>query len=90
MKYQLITEGDILKASMGEDVRLNVTEAARRTLKGLGKLSFLRRLRNAARLMRELKALYKSYPTSPEGFEEWKKKTHELITTANRILSRKE
>ena len=90
MKYQLITEGDILKASMGEDVRLNVTEAARRALKGLGKLSFLRRLRNAARLMRELKALYKSYPTSPEGFEEWKKKTHELITTANRLLSRKE
>ncbi|MFQ6081672.1 MAG: geranylgeranyl reductase family protein, partial [Candidatus Bathyarchaeia archaeon] len=27
MKYRLITEGDLLKASMGEDARLNITEA---------------------------------------------------------------
>ncbi len=90
MKYQLITEEDILKTSMGENVRLNITEASRRALKGLGKLSMLRRLRNTARLMREIKALYKNYPESPKGFEEWKKKTHELITTANRLLARKQ
>ncbi|MFQ6086553.1 MAG: geranylgeranyl reductase family protein [Candidatus Bathyarchaeia archaeon] len=89
MKYQLITEEDIFKTSMGENVRLNITEASRRAIKGLGKLSMLRRLRNAARLMREIKALYRNYPESPKGFEEWKKKTHELITTANRLLSRK-
>lgn len=90
MKYQLITEEDILKTSRGENVRLNITEATRRVSKGLGKLSMLRRLRNAARLMREIKALYKNYPDSPKGFEEWKKKTHELITTANKLLSRKQ
>ncbi len=90
MKYQLITEKDILKASIGENVRLNITDATRRALKGLGKLSLLRRLRNAARLMREIKALYKNYPESPKDFAEWKKKTHELITTANRLLARKE
>lgn len=90
MKYQLITEEDIFKTSIGENVRLNITETARRGLKGLGKLSMLRRLRNTARLMREIKALYRKYPTSPKGFEEWKKKTHELITTANRLLARKE
>jgi geranylgeranyl reductase family protein len=90
MKYQLITEEDIFKTSMGEDVRLNITEAARRALKGLGKLSLLKRLKNAARLMREIKELYRNYPSSPKDFEEWKKKTHELMATANRLLSRKE
>lgn len=90
MKYQLITEEDILKTSMGENVRLNITGASRRALKGLGKLSFLRRLRNAVRLMREIKVLYRNYPESPKGFAEWKRKTHELITTANRLLSRKQ
>ncbi len=90
MKYHLITEEDILKASMGENVRLNITDAARRALKGLGRFSFLKRLRNAARLMREIKALYRNYPDSPKDFEEWRKKTHELITTANRLLARKE
>ncbi len=89
MKYQLITEEDILKTSMGENVRLNITEAARRALKGLGKLSMLRRLKNAAKLIREIKALYRNYPDSPTGFEEWRKKTHELITTANKLLSKK-
>jgi geranylgeranyl reductase family protein len=90
MKYQLITEEDILKTSLGENVRLNITETARRALKGLGRLSLLKRLRNAARLMREIKALYKNYPDSPNGFKEWKKRTHELITKANRLLTRME
>lgn len=89
MKYHLITEEDILKTSMGENVRLNITDAARRALKGLGKLSILGRLRNTAKLMREIKALYKNYPNSPNDFEEWKKKTHKLITTANELLARK-
>ena len=87
MRYRLITEEDIFKTSMGENVRLNITEATRRAFRGLGKLSMLRRLRNAARLMREIKALYRDYPTSPKGFEEWKRKTSELIATANKLLS---
>jgi len=33
MRYQLIKEEDILKASMGEDIRLNVTDSARRIFK---------------------------------------------------------
>jgi geranylgeranyl reductase family protein len=88
MRYKLITEEDILKTSMGENVRLNITEAAKRALRGIGKLSMLRRLRNAARLMREIKQLYKNYPESPKGFEEWKRKVHELIKTANKLLSK--
>jgi geranylgeranyl reductase family protein len=88
MRYKLITEEDIFKTSMGENVRLNITEATRRALKGIGKLSLLKRLRNAARLMREIKQLYRNYPESPESFKEWKRKVHELITTANKLLSK--
>jgi geranylgeranyl reductase family protein len=89
MKYHLVTEEDVLKTSMGKNVHLNITETSRRALKGLGKLSMLRRLRKAARLMREIKTMYVDYPTSPKDFEEWKKNLHELINAANRILSRK-
>jgi hypothetical protein len=90
MRYKLITEEDIFKTSMGENVRLNITQAAKRALKGIGRLSLLRRLRNAARLMREIKQLYKKYPEDPEAFKEWKSKVHELIATANKLLSKKE
>ncbi len=89
MKYQVMTKEDILKTSMGENVHLNITDAARRALRGLGKLSMLKRLRNAARLMREIKVLYKNYPESPKDFEEWKKKTYDLMTIANKLLARK-
>jgi len=84
MKYRLITERDLLKASMGEDARLNITEATLRVFRGLGRLSFLRRLRNAVNLMKEVKALYLSYPTSPQGFHEWKTKVHGLFEKAGR------
>jgi len=90
MRYKLITEEDIFKTSMGENVRLNITEAARRALKGIGKFSMLKRLRNAARLMREIKQLYRNYPEHPEGFKEWKRKVHELMTTANKLLSKEQ
>ncbi|MFQ5999646.1 MAG: geranylgeranyl reductase family protein [Candidatus Bathyarchaeia archaeon] len=84
MKYRLITEEDLLKTSMGEDARLNITETTRRVFSGLGKLSLLKKLRSAASLMKKLKALYRSYPVSPQGFDEWKRKTRDLIEEAGK------
>jgi len=82
MKYRLITEEDLLKASMGEDAHLNITDATLRVFRGLGRLSFLRKLRNAVNLMKEVKALYLNYPISPQGFHEWKTKVQELFEKA--------
>jgi len=79
MKYELITEEDLLKASQGEDIRLNITDATSRVFKGLRKLGFLMKLREATNLMKKVKAWYNAYPTSPEGFEQWKKGTEELF-----------
>lgn len=80
MKYELITEEDLLKASQGEDVRLNITDATSRVFKGLRKLSFLMKLREAANMMKKVKAWYNVYPATPEGFEEWKKGADELFS----------
>lgn len=85
MKYRLITEDDLLKTSMGEDARLNITEKTRRVFKGMGRLSLLKRLRAAANLMKRMKRLYQNYPFSPEGFNEWKKKTRDLIEEARKL-----
>lgn len=88
MKYKLITEEDIFKVSMGENVRLNITEKTQRAFRGLGKLSVLRRLRDAANMLKKMKALYIDYPVSPKDFEEWKKKTRDLMEVARKQLSR--
>jgi len=79
MKYKLIKEEDVLGASLGEDIKLNITDATRRIFKGLGKPQFLRRLYTMARISKKVKRLYKEYPYSPEGLPEWKTKVDELI-----------
>jgi len=86
MEYRLITEEDLLKAIMGEDVHLNITEKTRRVFRGLGRISLLNKLREAVDLMDKVKTLYRNYPTSPEGFEEWRKNVKELFDVAKSKL----
>jgi geranylgeranyl reductase family protein len=84
MKYELITEEDVLRTSMGEDVRLNITEKTQRIFRGIKKLSLLKKLRDSANLLRNVKAHYRGYPDSPKDFDAWKKKAHKLINQARR------
>ncbi len=86
MKQRLITEGDLLTATRGEEVHLNITEAAIRILRGLGKLSLLKNLRDAIKLMKKVCGHYENYPISPQDFEEWKRKAGDLIEEARARL----
>jgi hypothetical protein len=88
MRYRLITEDDLLKVSEGQDLRLKISDKTRRAFYGFGKLSMLRRLRDAANLLKRMKKHYFNYPVSPENFEEWLKETRALINEANIRLSR--
>ncbi|MCW4019603.1 MAG: NAD(P)/FAD-dependent oxidoreductase [Candidatus Bathyarchaeota archaeon] len=86
MRYRLIKEDDILKASVGGDLHLNVTDATRRVFRGLGRLLFLKRLHTMARMVKRVKILYGAYPESPEGMPEWKAKAHKLFNEARSAL----
>lgn len=85
MQQHLITDEDLLKASMGEDLKLNITEKTSRLFKGLGSLSLLRKLNTTANLMKDIKNLYRNYPASPEGLEEWEKKTVQIVMKAKNM-----
>lgn len=82
MKYRLVTGEDALKASMGEDLHLNITETTRRIFRGLRKISLLKELRRTASLLKKVKAHYHNYPTSPKDFDAWRKKTQDLFEKA--------
>ena len=87
MKYKLLTEEDILKAGLGEEFHLNVTETAKRVFRGLKRIRFLNRLRLAVNLMKQVKAHYKDYPETPENFEGWRMKTEALFNeTRSRLI----
>ena len=82
MKYKLLKENDILKAGLGEEFHLNVTETARRVFRGLKRIRFLNKLRLTVDLMKQVKAHYKNYPEMLEDFEGWRVKTEALFREA--------
>lgn len=88
MQYKLLTEEDVLKASMGEDAHFTIAEKARRAFRGVKKLRVLRKLRNATKSMREIKAWYKNYPTSTKDFEKWRTGVEEIFAKVEVKLRR--
>jgi len=85
MRHHLVTDEDLLKTSMGEDLKLNITEKTSRLFKGLGSLSLLKKLNATAKLMKEIKTLYRNYPSSPEGLREWEEKTNRVVEKAKKL-----
>jgi digeranylgeranylglycerophospholipid reductase len=86
MNCKLITEADVLKAAMGDEFKLNITETAKRVFKGRKRLGFLNKLRLTVKMMREVRAHYKLYPTSPDGFEAWRLETVKMTEQAKKKL----
>jgi len=86
MRYRLIKEEDLLKIALGEDVHINVTDATQRIFKGLGRLSFLRRLYNMVKILKRVKMLYMDYPDLPIEMPKWKAKSEELFREARKAL----
>ncbi len=85
MEHHLITDDDLLRTSMGEDVKLNITEKTRRVFKGLGSLSLLRKLHATMNLMKKIKTLYRNYPSSPDGLREWEEKVNLIVEKAKKL-----
>jgi geranylgeranyl reductase family protein len=86
MNEKLMTEDDVLKAGMGDDFHLNITETAKRVFRGLRRVGFLNRLRLTVTMMRALRAHYNTYPVSPVGFESWRDETVRQIEEARKKL----
>jgi digeranylgeranylglycerophospholipid reductase len=87
MAEKLMTEDDVLKAGMGDDFHLNISETAKRVFRGLRRVGFLNRLRLTVTMMRGLSAHYNTYPSTPEGFETWRLQTIKLIEEAKKKLA---
>jgi geranylgeranyl reductase family protein len=82
MRYHLLTEDDVLKASFGEDFHLNITETSKRVFRGLKRIGFLNKLRLMVNYMNQVKVHYKEFPETPEDFEKWQVRTRALFQGA--------
>jgi len=79
MKHNLVSEDDLNRASVGNNVPSNIQRNIIRVVKGLRHPRLLNKLRHTAGLMRQVLTHYENYPTSPEHFMKWQGKTINLI-----------
>lgn len=86
MSCKLLTEDDVLKAGLGDEFHLNITETARRVFRGIRRMRFLNRLRLTVNMMRQIQAHYKQYPETPENFEKWRTQTITLIENGKKKI----
>jgi geranylgeranyl reductase family protein len=86
MGCKLLTEDDVLKAGLGDDFHLNITETAKRVFRGLKRVRFLNKLRLTVGMMRQIKTHYDTYPDTPENFDKWRLQTINLINQAKTKL----
>ena len=82
MGCKLLTEDDVLKAGLGDDFHLNISETARRVFRGIKRVRFLNKLRLTVKMMRQVQAHYDTYPETPDNFEQWRLQTIRLIEDA--------
>ncbi len=71
MRRKIIKEEDLNILSLRGDLELSVVEKAMRLLAGLGRPSFLLKLRNVAKYMNKARELCDSYPEDPRGIKYW-------------------
>ncbi len=86
MNQKLMTEDDVLKAGMGDEFKLNISETAKRVFRGIRKVSFLKQLNTTVNMMKDVKAHYDTYPATPVGFEAWQAETIRLIEQGHKKL----
>lgn len=79
MNCKLITEEDVLKAAMGTEFHLNITETAKRVFRGRKRMGFLKKLSLTVKMMRQVREHYAAYPTSPEGFKSWREQIVKFV-----------
>ena len=82
MQQKLLTEEDVLNASLGRDIHFTISDKVRRVFRGIKKLNVIRKLKNAANSMFEIKAWYKNYPALPTEFTEWHTRAEKIIQKA--------
>ena len=85
MRNKLITEEDVLITSMGDELKLNLTEKIVRLFRNLGKIDLIMRLRKLVDLMNEIRNHYHVYPSSLTGLASWKTKALEIMERAKAI-----
>jgi len=84
MSERVVTEEDVLRAGLGEEFRLNLSEKTVRVFRGIRRLGFVRQLSRVVSLLRETKSLYKGFP-EPQDYERWLARAERVLRSSRTL-----
>jgi len=79
-EHEIIKEEDLVALTTEGELKLNISEKARRFFKGIGRLSLLKNLIYIKNVMEEIKIHCLNYPNSSDGLNAWKEKTDSIFS----------
>jgi len=74
-----VTNKEAVAFTFGEIPEMNFADKIMKVALGLGKLTAFRNLAFSVSRMNTLNRLYREYPETPSGFDEWKKKVDAIL-----------
>ncbi|MHA1596515.1 MAG: geranylgeranyl reductase family protein [Candidatus Asgardarchaeia archaeon] len=89
MKAKLMREEDVLKVNLGGDLKLKITEKARRLIRGIRRPRLILDLNYVANKMKIAKNYFLNYPKSPDEFPEWNRKVKDFFEKVREHFKRK-
>lgn len=78
-EHGIIKEEDLITLTTKGELKLSLTDKAKRSFRGIGRLSLLRNLNYVKGVMEKIKNHCSAYPASPERFPEWKEKIDSIF-----------
>ena len=80
---RVLESKDLMAANRGEGLSLSIAEKMRRVGRGISRVSLLRKLQKAAKLMKKISRVYAGYPNKPEYLDSWNKKVQAILDEAD-------
>lgn len=73
-EHEIIKEGDLISLTTEGELKLSITEKAKRFFEGINRISLLKDINYIKNVMQEIKIHCSNYPNHPEELNEWEAK----------------
>jgi len=79
---RILEADDLMAANRGDGLSLSIADKMKRLGRGISKISLLRKLQKASKLMRRISTHYAQYPSRPIDFDTWVIEQEKIIQDA--------
>ncbi len=85
LEKNIFTSEDVKRAVKDAEVKISFFSKLKRFMKGITKISLLKKINKAIKYSQKAMEMYEDYPTSKDSFFDWKDKENQLFSKINEL-----